>query len=123
MKGTATHDRGATSGEEAAFNARLLALLNSTKERLAKLNSNDYVLRVMTIRSHDVKAHTRKTFEKVYLAKKVTRRKRARVNPVAKAIVGKLPTPSVSATVRQGKMTGRVYVKGAGKRVPRDARP
>jgi hypothetical protein len=110
----------ASTGEESAFHARLQAVLDATKRRLARLNDTNYELRVMTIRSHDVKAHTRKTFEKIYLAKKRAKRK---ANPVAVAAVkAKLPTSTLTATVRKGKMTGRVYVKGGGKRVPTDAR-
>lgn len=84
--GVHTGDRPAAKDEADGFLARLKTLLEKTQEKLAKLKSGDYEVRVITIRSHDVVAHTRKTFEKVYLAKKVTKRKRRGVNPVAKAI-------------------------------------
>jgi len=74
MKGVATKDRQATTDEGKAFYARLQAILDATKRRLARYNDNHYELRVMTIRTHDVRAHTRKTFQKVYLAKKITKR-------------------------------------------------
>lgn len=76
MNGVATHDRMASTGEESAFHARLQAVLDATKRRLARLNDTNYELRVMTIRSHDVKAHTRKTFEKIYFARKLIKRSR-----------------------------------------------
>jgi hypothetical protein len=76
VKGVATHDRRASTGEESAFHTRLQTVLDTTKRRLARLSDNKYELRVMTIRSHDVKAHTRKTFEKIYFARKLIKRSR-----------------------------------------------
>lgn len=70
MKGVATHDRPATPGEAAAFEARLAAVLDATKRRIAALANPTNELRVIKIRSHDVKAHTRKTYERVYITKK-----------------------------------------------------
>jgi hypothetical protein len=65
---------------EAAFFARLQAILDVTKKRMEKLRDPTYELRVMTVRKHNVKAHTRQTFQKVYLAKR-KRTPKARAHP------------------------------------------
>lgn len=85
MKRTRNGDRIASQPEADGFLVQLEKILKKTQERLAKLKSGGYEVRVVTIKEHDVVAHTRKTFEKVYLAKRITKRRRG-VNPVAKAI-------------------------------------
>lgn len=65
---------------EAVFFARLQAILDATKKRMEKLRDPNYELRVMTVRKHNVKAHTRQTFQKVYLAKRRST-PRAKVRP------------------------------------------
>lgn len=86
MRGLGIEDRPATSDEADAFIARLKKLLDRTRQRLAMAASGEYEMRVMTIRSHSVMSHTRKAFKKVYLAKRVTRKRKPRINPVATAI-------------------------------------
>jgi hypothetical protein len=93
-----TGDRSATKDEADGFLARLKTLLEKTQERLTKLRSGDYEVRVITIRSHDVVAHMRKTFEKVYLAKKHAKRHKHGVNPVARAIAKAKTRPQPRAS-------------------------
>jgi hypothetical protein len=69
VRGVATHDRPATSGEAAAFEARLAAVLDATRRQIAALANPANELRVIKVRSHDVVGHTRKTYERVYIAK------------------------------------------------------
>jgi hypothetical protein len=70
MKKILPRQRLATHSEEARFLARLEAVLEVTNGHLVKLRSDKYVLRMMTIRAHNVKAHTRQAHQKAYLAKK-----------------------------------------------------
>jgi len=77
---TPTAPRRANSGEQNAFLKRLSEMLDKTQARLAALQSADYELRVMTIRTHKVRAHTRKQFTRPYLAK--IRQRRRAVGPV-----------------------------------------
>jgi len=79
-------DRAASSDESKAFLRRLREVLEKTQARISKLNSGDYELRIMKVRSHEVVGHSRKEFERPYLAKIRQKRKRPRVNPVAAAI-------------------------------------
>lgn len=70
MKKILPRQRLATQSEEALFLARLEAVLEATNGQLTKLHSDRYVLRMMTISAHNVKAHTRKAHQKAYLTKK-----------------------------------------------------
>jgi hypothetical protein len=76
--------RTATVQEDKEFAHRLQEALDRVQKRLALLHSPGYELRVMTVRTHSVRAHTRSQFQKTYLAKikpteKKTSRKRVTV--------------------------------------------
>lgn len=64
-----TKPRRAINTEIKTFMSELAAALEATRKRLARIESGEYELRVSNVGKHDVSAHSRGPYPRLYLAR------------------------------------------------------